>query len=97
MKFQCKLEDLFAYGEFIKRFYREQVAKSLALKRKCECTDWNDEVFMRFADEMNLITDNVVRALDMLSDGFKVLSITSLCPLVEEYLKTANDFPIGGS
>ena len=96
MKFQCKSDDLSAYGEFIGRFYREQVKKSLDLKRKCERTEWNDEVFLRFADEMDGLTENVMSALDLLCDGFKVLTITSLCPLVEEYLKTANEFPIGG-
>lgn len=96
MKFQCKSNDLYAYGEFINRFCRECVKKSLALKKKCEGTVWNDEVFSRFADDMDRITENVISSLDMLSDGYKVITITWLYPLVEEYLKTANDFPIGG-
>lgn len=96
MKFQCETKDLSAYGEYISRFCREQAKKSLALKRDCEKTEWNDEVFFRFADDMDRIAENVMSALDMLYDGIKVFMITSLCPLVEEYLKTANDFPTGG-
>lgn len=95
MKFQCRSEDLVTYGEFIKRFCREQAAKSLSLKRKCERANWNDDVFLRFADEMDLIAENIIGAIDLLSDGSKVLLLSSLCPLVEEYLKTANEFPVG--
>lgn len=95
MKFQCRSEDLAAYGEFIVRFYRGQSEKILSLKRKCERVNWNDDVFLRFADEMDECTGNIIESLDMLSDGIKAWLISALCPLVEEYLKTANEFPKG--
>lgn len=94
MKFQCRSENLVAYGEYIRRFCREQCNQYLILKRKCERANWNDNVFVQFATEMNEAGSNIIDALDQLSDGVRVRTITQLSPLVEEYLKTASNFPI---
>lgn len=94
MRFSCDSQTLEVYGEFIKKFCIDQRNKYLALKRKCENVDWNDSVFMQFADDMDRVGGEIIDALDYLSDGVKVYLLSDLSPLVNDYLKSADNFPL---